>query len=180
MTLANAITLIRLGLIPLLITLLLLDQREVTLALLIVILVGDLADGALARWRGEVTALGKALDPLVDKLLFASLIATLAWQGTLPWIAFGLLAFQQLALLSGALVLRAQGRSMIAARPLGKGASAVLGLSVILILWGSGFRPLGLDLLYAGIGLSYLAAADYALCLRADLGRSRARNHLVE
>jgi len=180
MTLANVITLVRLGLIPPLIAELLLGQRAIAFGLLIAILLGDLVDGALARWRREVTPLGNALDPLVDKLLFASLIATLAWQGSLPWIAFALLAFQQLALLSGALALRVQGQSLIAARPLGKSASAVLGLSVILMVWEEDPGALGLGLLYVGIGLTYLAAVDYALCLRANLQRPRARNRLAK
>lgn len=180
MTLANVITLTRLGLIPLLIAELLLESREAAFGLLAVILAGDLADGALARWRKEITALGKMLDPLVDKLLFASLLATLAWQGMLPWLAFGLLAFQQLALLCGALALRMQDAPIPAARPSGKSASAVLGLGAVALLWGGSIAAVGLGLLYFGIGLSYLAAIDYALWIRVNLRRSRAPSRTVE
>ena len=180
MTLANVITLVRLCLIPLLIAELLLTQREIALGLLAAILVGDLADGALARWRKEITALGKMLDPLVDKLLFASLLATLAWQGVLPWLVFGLLAFQQLVLLCGALVLRMQDAPIPAARPSGKSASAVLSLGAAVMLWGGDAEFFGLSLLYAGVGLSYLAAIDYALQIRVNLRDPRAPSRTVE
>jgi phosphatidylglycerophosphate synthase len=180
MTLANIITLTRLGLIPLLIAELLMAQWELTLGLLAVILAGDLADGALARWRKEITALGKMLDPLVDKLLFASLLAALAWQGRLPWLVFGLLAFQQLALLCGALALRMQEAPVPAARLSGKSASAILSLGVAVVLWGGGLEFFGLGLLYFGVGLSYLAAVDYALQIRVNLRGPRAPSRTVE
>ncbi|HED03335.1 MAG TPA: CDP-alcohol phosphatidyltransferase family protein [Candidatus Fraserbacteria bacterium] len=173
MTPANAITLVRLGLIPWLIAELLLSRREMALGLLVAILAGDLADGALARWRREITPLGKVLDPLVDKLLFTSLLTSLAWQGRLPWVALGLLVFQQLGLLWGALLFRANRCKIPAARPLGKGASLALGLSLILLLGGQRLSSWGLGLLYLGIALSYLAGLDYALQLRRRLlGRS--------
>lgn len=169
MTPANAITLVRLGLIPWLITELLLGRREIAFWLLLAILVGDLADGALARWRREITPLGKVLDPLVDKLLFTSLLTSLAWQGRLPWIALGLLVSQQLGLLCGALLLRAKSCKITASRPLGKSASLALGLSMILLLGDPRLSAWGLGLLYLGIALSYLAGLDYALQLRRRL-----------
>lgn len=159
MTLANIITLARLALIPPILALLLGKARPAAFALLVVFLAGDLVDGALARARGEVTSLGKVLDPLADKLLAAGVMAAFAALGVLPWLAFALLAFQQLALLVGSLVLaRRGGGELPGARALGKAAAAAISLGLILTFFEvPGYR----ELIYLGIALSYLAGIDY-------------------
>ena len=165
-TLATGITLARLALLPLTLYLLYRGDRGTAFALLLLILLGDLADGALARRRREVTAFGKALDPVVDKLVFLGIFAVLAAKGELsPW-ALGLLAAIQLAILVGGIVWLRQGWEPPAARPLGKAASLVLSVGLIaafaqlpLAEWG----------VYAGIALGYLAGLDYLRVLIRSL-----------
>lgn len=77
MNLPNAITTMRIVLAP--ITALLLLQpgtrsRLLAMGVFLVAALSDLADGALARQRGEITDFGKLVDPIADKLL---LVATL-------------------------------------------------------------------------------------------------------
>lgn len=43
--------------------------RYVALGIILIIGLGDILDGYLARKRGEVTKLGKYLDPIADKLV---------------------------------------------------------------------------------------------------------------
>lgn len=53
----------------------------------------DLADGFIARSRGEVTALGKLLDPLADKILLLSAVVPLVSLGRISsWLAVVILA----------------------------------------------------------------------------------------
>jgi cardiolipin synthase len=53
----------------------------------------DWIDGQIARRTGTVTEIGKAIDPLVDRLLIASGVLGLYIEGRLPlWIVFVLLA----------------------------------------------------------------------------------------
>lgn len=48
----------------------------------------DLFDGLLARWRGERTALGKLLDPLVDRIVSLSVLIALLTLPAFPdWLA---------------------------------------------------------------------------------------------
>ncbi len=168
MTLANIITIGRLGLIPLILALLLSGRAVWAFGLLLAFLLGDLADGALARARREITSLGEFLDPLADKLLAAGLLVAFAALGQLSWLPFILLAIPQLGLLGGAVFLARRGGKVISARPLGKGAAAVLALGLALAFFqlrGSG------ELIYLGIFLSYLAGLDYLrLILRARGG----------
>jgi CDP-diacylglycerol--glycerol-3-phosphate 3-phosphatidyltransferase len=75
--LPNALTTLRIALAP--VTALLLLQpgaasRLVAMAVFLIAALSDLADGALARRRGEITDFGKLWDPIADKLL---LVATL-------------------------------------------------------------------------------------------------------
>lgn len=164
MTLANIITSARLVLIPGIITLLLRGATMAAFALFLLSLISDLADGALARARREITEMGKLLDPLADKLLTAGLLAAFASRGRLSWLAFALMAIQQLGLLGGTILLARRG-TLPGAKFLGKAAAAVISLGLALAFlavpgyWG---------IIYLGIALSYLAGIDYLRLIRAQ------------
>lgn len=165
MTLANIITLMRLALIPAIIGLLLEGATTVGFALYLTFLFGDLADGAFARARREITALGKFLDPLADKLLTAGLLASFAALGRISWLAFVLLAIQQLSLLAGTVLLSRRRAELPGAKPLGKAGAAALALGLAL----SFFKVTGYwAVVYLGILISYLAAIDYLHLLRGQ------------
>ncbi|GEM_PF-284560 len=165
-TLATGITLARLALLPFTLYLLYRGDRGTAFALLLLILLGDLADGALARLRREVTAFGKALDPVVDKLVFLGIFAVLALKGELsPW-ALGLLTVIQLAILVGGIVWLRQGWEPPVARPLGKAASFVLSVGLIAAFVR---LPLAEWVVYSGIAMGYLAGLDYLRILLRSL-----------
>ena len=79
-SLPNLLTLSRICVIPVILTLLYLPNpltRWVALALFAFAGLTDFLDGYLARHRGEVSAFGRFLDPIADKLLVASVIVML-------------------------------------------------------------------------------------------------------
>ncbi len=79
-TLPNLLTLGRIAAIPLLIALLYFHSpvtRWIALVLFSTAGLTDYLDGYLARHRGEVSALGRFLDPIADKLLIAGVIVIL-------------------------------------------------------------------------------------------------------
>lgn len=160
MNLANLITLSRILLVPLILVALFLGKTYFSLGLFAVFLAGDLADGALARKMGTITAFGKFLDPFADKLLIDALLFSFAWieDIELSWWPFILLAIQQLGLLFGALFLFSEKKPIFSSRYLGKAAAVVLSLGV-----GATFLtiPFYGELIYAGIAISYLSALDY-------------------
>jgi cardiolipin synthase len=85
--LANWLTMLRILLIPVFVTLLV--YRRPGLALLVFCLASltDLLDGYIARARGRQTRLGAFLDPVADKLLLTSAFVTLTYLKVIPfWI----------------------------------------------------------------------------------------------
>ena len=166
MTWANAVTLARLGLTPVLILAFLWGPAWLFFALFALIMVGDLLDGALARWQGHITDLGKALDPLVDKVLFTSLFIALAIKAFVTWELVILIAIPQLALLVGGVVLFQRWKLVIEARWSGKLATLVLALGLLALLVEAKLQieiPWAYEITYAGVSLSYAAGFDYLL-----------------
>jgi CDP-diacylglycerol--glycerol-3-phosphate 3-phosphatidyltransferase len=83
----NALTLLRIFLVPFLVVVLLtkFDGREiVALAIFLVATATDFFDGWLARRRGEITTLGTLLDPIADKLLISAAFISLVELGLAP------------------------------------------------------------------------------------------------
>lgn len=78
MNLPNAVTLSRIFLVPVLVTLLL-TEYDAPLAACVFLAASltDVLDGYLARRRNQVTTLGMLLDPLADKLLICSAFVSL-------------------------------------------------------------------------------------------------------
>ncbi len=78
--LPNLLTLSRIGVIPILAMVIYVNQpatRWIALALFTLAGITDYFDGYLARNRGQVSALGRFLDPIADKLLVAAVLLML-------------------------------------------------------------------------------------------------------
>lgn len=90
-TLPNALTLIRLLLVPVLAWLLFAgdplseSQRLWAMTIFIVAALTDFADGAVARARNLVTTVGKIADPIADKAITGVALVGLSYAGDLPW-----------------------------------------------------------------------------------------------
>ena len=88
MNLPNALTIARIFLVPVVVTVLLArDIPARTLwgaSLFLAAALTDILDGYLARRRKQVTTLGRLLDPIADKLLISSALIALVWRNTAP------------------------------------------------------------------------------------------------
>jgi CDP-diacylglycerol--glycerol-3-phosphate 3-phosphatidyltransferase len=85
--LPNALTLLRIFLVPFLLVVLLtkFEGRETVGLLIFLFAVStDFFDGWLARRRGEITTLGTLLDPIADKLLISAAFVSLVELGLAP------------------------------------------------------------------------------------------------
>lgn len=88
---ANALTVLRLVLVPLFVWLLFLDggadvgNRLLATAAFVVAIVTDRFDGDIARRWNMVTNFGKIADPIADKALTGAAFIGLSLLGELPW-----------------------------------------------------------------------------------------------
>ncbi|HEY2834234.1 MAG TPA: CDP-diacylglycerol--glycerol-3-phosphate 3-phosphatidyltransferase, partial [Sporichthyaceae bacterium] len=90
--LANALTLLRLLLVPVFLAVLFTDGghddgwRWAAWGVFAVAATTDTIDGRVARARGLVTDFGKIADPIADKALSAAALVSLSSLGNLPWV----------------------------------------------------------------------------------------------
>ncbi|MCL2437682.1 MAG: CDP-alcohol phosphatidyltransferase family protein [Coriobacteriia bacterium] len=145
LTVPNAITLLRLLLVPL-VFVLIINGGNNLLAFLLFALAGltDFADGYIARKTNAVTEFGKAIDPLVDRLLLGCGVLALFIVGKLPIWILVLVIFRDFFLLSGLAIVRKVTEVEIRIRTIGKITTAVLLTGFAGLISGIGAMPSGL------------------------------------
>lgn len=93
MNLANAITLLRFILVPLIATAIWCRADGLALMLVLLSAASDFADGQIARRLHQQTRFGAVADPLADKLTQVTVTLLLTWQGSLPvWFTAAVVA----------------------------------------------------------------------------------------
>src|SRR5437660_2995932 len=109
MGLANWLTLLRILLIPVFVTLLVYRRPGPALMVFAVAALTDLLDGWAARhWKDEST-LGAFLDPMADKLLLTSSFVTLTYLKSLPFWITAVVISRDVMLVVGALLIHMIG-----------------------------------------------------------------------
>ena len=149
-TWANFVTLLRLAGLPLSVWLIIGANNDVA-GLIVLLLIGgtDWVDGYLARKLDQVTHLGIALDPIVDRVMILTVTITFAFAVVAPWWLVPAVLIPDAALATYTMV--KFGRSAgIPATVLGKVRIALLMLGLPLILFGTSF--VGPDSVIATIG----------------------------
>ena len=84
-TVPNQITLLRLGFLPIFLTLIAYQRYRWALLVLVVAGLSDAIDGLLARRLNQHSSLGAYLDPIADKLLLSSSFIILAYKTRIAW-----------------------------------------------------------------------------------------------
>jgi cardiolipin synthase (CMP-forming) len=176
-TLPNLITFLRILLIPVF-WWLIVDPDTTTVGILVVsgVMATDWVDGLLARRTGQVSELGKVLDPVADRLAIAAGLVALVVRGAFPlWAALLILGRDVAILIAGAVVLVLR-KVRIDVRWIGKVATFSLMCAVPWISWGRLGLPLaeaalvcGWTAFAVGIVESYVAAVVYTGDLRHAL-----------
>ncbi len=162
----NALTMLRLLLIPVFCVLMLRDYNMPALAVFILASVTDVLDGYIARKYNLITDFGKLADPLADKLMVLSLMILLAYQGAAPWAAVIILLAKELVLMLGSLFVLRNRKVVVFAQPIGKIAQFVSVVGLGLCFFHRSFVPpvwpWHLIVLWLGVGLAMVALVFYA------------------
>lgn len=181
LTIPNLISFGRIALIPVFVWLIV-DRDTTSLGLIVFAVVSatDWLDGAIARATGQVSEVGKVLDPVADRLSIAAGLIALVVGGAFPlWAALLVLVRDALVLVAGVLLLSLR-RARIEVRYIGKVATFALMLAIGCVPWGAlghSFAPafLAFGWVAYGVGLveSYVATALYVGDLRAAIAAER-------
>ncbi len=167
-TVPNALSLLRLFMVPIVVVLLLGGADGLAAALFVLAALTDFLDGRLARRAGP-TRLGRILDPVADRLMLSSVAVVLAIRDLLPaWVVAILVGRDLLALLGSLLV-----GSKIRVNRVGKAATAVLMVAVAFVVLSPG--KVGEIMFYAGFALSVVAGLLYVKSLRQILSGGELR-----
>jgi cardiolipin synthase (CMP-forming) len=179
LTAPNLISALRLALVPLFVWLFLSGREEVAVVLYGLGASTDWLDGYIARRTGQITELGRLLDPLADRLYIAALVVVLTLRSALPlWLALGIVGRDALLLALFPLIDR-RGTSRIRVNFIGKAATASLltGLTFLALSETSfGAEPweqIGLALVVVGFALYWVSGIMYARAARSVIGPRR-------
>jgi CDP-diacylglycerol--glycerol-3-phosphate 3-phosphatidyltransferase len=166
----NILTIGRLILIPVSVTLLLTSNGGHSWPAAIVFGVAgvtDQVDGWLARrWRVE-SEFGKVADPLADRLMIDAAVVLLWHAGRLPWIALAIPA-RDLALIAGYKLVVGRGYEL-AVNFAGKAATWLLYASLAFIMVTPDGTGWPLWLFWAGFALAAVSLVGYLLKARREV-----------
>ena len=145
MNLPNALTVIRIFLVPLLVVVLLTEfegrmilgvRKEMVGAVIFALAsLTDWLDGYVARRRKQVTALGQIIDPLADKLLISAALVSLVQMGLAPAWMVAVIIGREFAV-TGLRSLAYNRGLIIAASPLGKTKMVAQVVAILLLILG--------------------------------------------
>lgn len=120
LTIPNALSLVRLLLIPVFLVLLVLGEYGWALLLIALSSLTDFVDGYIARHFNQISRLGQLLDPAADRLFILSTLLGLGWVGLLPWWFVATIIARDVLLLGLGVVLANHGYGPLPTHHLGK------------------------------------------------------------
>jgi len=133
-TVPNAITLVRLLLLPVFIVLIVDRHYWSSMVVIAVVFLTDFVDGFVARKTNSISELGKWLDPVADRLTVIAVVAAFALGGLLPWPVFVLILLPDVLLSIVSLV--AFGGASFPVTWVGKVRTAFIFTGLLLLLVG--------------------------------------------
>jgi cardiolipin synthase len=178
LTIPNALSLLRLLLVPVFAVLILAGEDGWALLILSFSGFTDYLDGFLARRWAQVSRVGQLLDPAADRLYILSTLLGLAWRDLIPWWLLVLIVARDAVLATTLPVLARHGFGPLPVHFLGKAATFNLLYAFPLILLGDSpglvgdvAKPLGWAFAWWGTGLYWWAGLLYLRQVRDVLSR---------
>lgn len=167
--LPNALTGLRLLAVPVLGWLMWLGTSTTTargwaVAVFVAASLTDLADGAIARKRGQVTAFGKIADPIADKALVGTALIGLSLLGELWWWVTVLVLVREIGVTLVRLWVIEHG--VIPASRGGKVKTVAQVVAIAMLLAGTPWpwwQPLAYGVMAVAVALTVVTGVDYVL-----------------
>lgn len=164
----NALTVVRILLVPVVVAVLLEADGASALAAAVFAVAAstDGLDGYLARSRRSVTTFGTVMDPIADKLLIiAALVALVGLDRLAAWVAVVIIA-RELAV-SGLRIVAGQQGVVIAASNFGRLKTVSQVVAVLALIAAADPNAAWvLGLTYAAVAITIMSGVDYFLAFR--------------
>jgi cardiolipin synthase len=180
LTLPNALSALRLVLVPVFFWLVLRNRDGWALGVLAVSGFTDYLDGNLARRWNQVSRLGQLLDPVADRLYILATLIGLAWRDVVPWWLLLLIVGRDFVLSFTIPALARYGYGPLPVHFLGKAATFCLLYAFPLLLLAQiggpvaeAARVLGWAFAWWGAGLYWWAGWLYLRQVRDVLDAAR-------
>jgi cardiolipin synthase len=167
-TLSTCITLLRIALVPVLVSCIGAQAWGYVLILFSIAAMSDVLDGSLARLRNEQTFVGACLDPIADKILLLSCFAALAsmpstYHDTIPTWFVWLVLVKELLLVGSILIIYiCQGGVAVVPTLLGK-LTTVAQISTVMAVVISYFFSVTIGFFFSWLlyGTSIMTISSY-------------------
>jgi len=159
---ANALTVLRLCLVPVFVVLLVSGGTAARIAACVTFGVAsltDFLDGVLARRRRLITDFGKIADPIADKALTGAALITLSALGELPWWVTGVILFREVAITG--LRFWVISRGVIAASRGGKVKTMLQVIAIALYILPGPFGIVRQLMMAAALVVTIVTGVDY-------------------
>ena len=174
LNLPNALTLVRILLVPVLVVALTVETAggsAIAAAVFALAALTDGLDGYVARSRQAVTTFGKVMDPVADKLLIAAaLVALVSLDRLAAWVAMVIIA-REFAV-SGLRIAAGQQGVVIPASLLGKAKTIVQVAAVLALIAAPDPGAVWVSaLVYVMVAVTIASGADYFVNFRRRLER---------
>ena len=163
----NALTLGRILLLPVVVWRFVLGDTTGALIVYMTAMLTDALDGIIARKTNQITALGKLLDPIADKLSLVTLLGLFVSNGEIPLWVLAIILFKEVMMVIGGGVALKHG-IVVYALPIGKVTTVTFVLSMVARFMS--VLPLADILLWISVALSMMALVWYAADLMKKLG----------
>ena len=178
LNLPNVLTLLRILLVPVLVVALLEETANGDLLAAIVFAIAtltDAMDGYLARSRNAVTAFGKLMDPIADKLLIiGALVALVSLHRLAAWVAMVIIAREVTVTVTR--MQASQQGVVIASNWWGKSKTIVQVTAIFFLITAGEPSPAWVDgLVYGAVAITIVSGIDYFFGLRRVLREAEAR-----
>ena len=163
----NALTLLRILLLPVVVWRFVIGDATGALIAYMAAMLTDALDGIIARKTNQITALGKLLDPIADKLSLVTLLGLFVSSGEIPLWVLAIILFKEVMMVIGGGVALKHG-IVVYALPIGKITTVTFVLSMVARFMS--VLPLADVLLWISVALSMVALVWYAVDLMKKLG----------
>ena len=167
MNIPNLLTMVRFLLIPVFVYIFFSrNQYSLEIAVLIFILSGitDTLDGYIARRFNQITRLGIVLDPLADKLMLITVLASVTISNNIPLWIIAVVALKEMLIIAGAIYLYNVQDIVIPANIFGKISTLLSYIAILAVLFE---LPYSRTILYSYIVATIMALTIYLNCFLA-------------